>query len=135
MKFSQFIESFYDAKKFSDYYHGNVEVYKNPTGRELMTLFRQSYDSGVRLGLDKQNNIYAWIEDILHSDIEKRFKLNFILRFEYTKGRSVLFLSSGETAKNFKKYTNEKLISKLKSTFPLVKKIETSTTPAETIEI
>lgn len=135
MKFRQFLESFFDSKKFSDYHDGAVEVYKNPSGRELMTLFKSSYDSGVRIGIDKQDNIYAWIEDILHADVEKKFSLKFKLRFEYTKGRPTLYLSSGETVQNFKKNSSNSLLQKLKKIFPLAKRLETSTTPLETLEI
>lgn len=73
------------------------------------------------------------MEDYLHYDVQKKFKLKFILRFEYTKGRDTLYLSSGETEANFKKNVNKKLLDKLKKLFPLVKKIDTSTKPFNTV--
>jgi len=130
-RFAQLVrEAFHDMQKLDG---DVVEVYKNPTGQELMLLFKNSYDSGVRVGIDKRGDLYAWMEDYLHSDVSRRFNLKFALRFEYTKGRDTIFLSSGETKKNFIKSVNKRVLNRLKNTFPLVKKIETSTRPFESV--
>lgn len=106
MKFKQYItEEFWKSKKKYDYLphmDGHIEVFRNPTSSELDDLYKIAYDNGVRLGIDKNNVLYTWVEDVLHDEIEKLFNLKFMIKFEYTKGRDTLYLSSGEKGVHFK---------------------------------
>jgi hypothetical protein len=130
-KYKQYlIEKFYKSDNIKgQHYKGYVELFQNPSHQELNSLYKLSFDNGIRIGVDKSDNIYAWIEDVLHSDIKKEFKLNFKLRFEYTRNFDTLFLASGETEKNFKKNINDKLLKQFKQLFSKIKQIEMTTSP------
>ncbi len=132
-KFKTFLnERFFKADNIKNsYYSGYVEIFTDPTPKELNSLYKDSYDNGVRIGINK-NKIYVWIEDVLHNLIQKRFGLKFDVRMEYTKNGDTLFLSSEETGKNFKKL-DKKIFNKLKTMFPNITKIDYSTSPFTTV--
>jgi hypothetical protein len=130
-KFNNFyyIESFYKGNNFNtDYFKGYAEIYKNPTHSELKAISKESYDKGIRFGIDDNNDVYAWIEDILHEDIERFLKTDWKLRLEYTLNRDTLYLSSGETGKYWNDYGKPK-VKYFKEIMPSINKIEMVTKP------
>ena len=68
-------EVFYDTAKNQ---FDNANVYKNPTDSEMMSIIRHSEEKGVRIGIDEQDNIYAWNGDyLLHGAVSKALGLKF----------------------------------------------------------
>jgi len=121
-------EDFYKAMDVdSMHFKGYIEIYKNPSKTEVDGLYRESYADGVRMGIDSKNNIYVWIEDVLHDVMQRLINIKFTLRFEYTRGRPSLFLSSGESKDNFDAHINNVLLKRLKILYPNISDIKEST--------
>jgi len=131
MRFKDYIkEEFWKSKKKFDYLpktDGYIEIFRNPTSSELDDLYKIAYDNGVRLGVDNKNVLYAWVEDVLHAEIEKLFNLKFMVKFEYTKGRDILYLSTGEKGEHFKKLS-KKILDRMSNIMDF-KKIEMVSKP------
>jgi hypothetical protein len=124
-----FVESFYKGDNFIfDTYNGYAEIYLNPTHLELKTIAHDSYDHGIRFGIDAKGNMYAWIEDILHDYMEKYLKTSWKVRLEHTLGRDVLYLATGDNGKYWNEYGKPK-IDYFKEIMPTIKKIEMVSKP------
>lgn len=127
-------EDFYKGLELNhSTYKGYVEVFRNPSKREVDSLYQDSYDNGVRIGVDDKNYIYVWIEDILHDIMQKQLGIKFKVRLEYTKNRPSLFLSSGENKNNFNKNIDKVTLKRLKLMFPNIKDIKESTGKFQTV--
>jgi len=101
-----------------------VEVFKNPDQGEINDVIRTASYDGVKSGVDKDGDIYVWIDDVLHSIMEKALGMEFTIRFDYTKGNPILFLAGGMTEKQWKEHADAKLIKRIKSIFPDINSIE-----------
>jgi len=127
-KFKKFIEEDFltGIQLNSPTFKGYVEVFRNPTKREIDSIYKDSYDNGVRIGIDKKSNIYVWIEDVLHDTMEKQLKTKFVIKLSYTNNRQDMFLSAEDDKKNFDKNITKILLKRLKLIFPSIKDIKES---------
>jgi len=110
-----------------------VEVYKNPDLGEVDNVIDAAEYDGVKVGVDAKGDVYIWVDDILHAIMEKALKLEFVLRFDYTKGNPILFTASGVTQAEWKKYATPELIARLKRIFPDIKTVEQVSRPFVTL--
>ena len=62
IKKSEFYDGYMKGKSF-------IEVYKNPTSKEM----NQLSENSIRYFVHSDGTIYAWDADILHEDIAKKF--------------------------------------------------------------
>lgn len=87
-KFSQFHNAFTKNTVFGDIY---VEVFKNPTTRELGDIFKNDIHNGAR-GCIINNDIYVWSPEVLHHEISKYTDIvaNGV-RFEILNGSVIMF--------------------------------------------
>ena len=106
-----------------------VEVFKNPDMSEMRDIVNAATYDGAKSGVDKDGNIYVWIDDILHAIMEKALNLNFVIRFDYTKGNPILFLAQGMTEKDWKDNADPKLVKRVQSIFPDITSIEMVSRP------
>jgi len=106
-----------------------VEVFKNPDMSELDDVIKSARYDGAKIGIDIKNDVYVWVDDIMHYIMEKALNINFLLRFDYTKGNSILFLSQGMTEKDWNEHSNNKLLSRLKNIFSDITSIEMVSRP------
>jgi hypothetical protein len=116
-----------------NYYNKDyVEYFKNPSENDIEELYKNSFDFGIRMGIDKEGTIYAWNDGILHSDAEKLIDKNFIIKIEYTKDRNKLVLSTADmtdSTDELLKKLNKSTLVRLKLTFPLIKTITMNRKP------
>lgn len=110
-----------------------VEVYKNPDLSEVDNVIDAATYDGAKIGVDKNNDVYIWVDDILHSVMERSLEKQFVLRFDYTKGNPILFMPQGMVEADFKKHSTEKLLKRLKQIFPDIKTIEMVSRPFTTV--
>jgi hypothetical protein len=110
-----------------------VEVYKNPDLGEVDNVIDAAEYDGVKAGVDAKGDVYIWVDDILHAIMEKALNLEFVLRFDYTKGNPILFTASGVTQAEWKKNATPELITRLKKIFPDIKTVEQVSQPFNTL--
>lgn len=110
-----------------------VEVYKNPDLGEVDNVIDAAEYDGLKSGVDSKGDVYIWVDNILHAIMEKALRLEFVLRFDYTKGNMSLFTASGITQADWKKYATPELIVRLKKIFPDINKIEQVSRPFATL--
>jgi hypothetical protein len=106
-----------------------IEVFKNPDMSEMDDIVNTATYDGAKAGVDKDGNVYVWIDDILHAIMEKALKLTFVIRFDYTKGNPVLFLAGSMTEKDWKDNADPKLVKRVKNIFPDITSIELVSKP------
>lgn len=106
-----------------------IEVFKNPDVGETSNIIRAASYDGAKAGVGKNGDVYVWVDDILHSIMEKALGMEFVLRVDYTQGNPILFLAQGMTEAMWKKHSNAKLIDRLKSIFPDITSIEMVSKP------
>jgi len=129
-----FTEEFYkDANIRTGYSNEYVEIFVNPSSIEIGLIMKNSSDNGVRIGVSKQNNVFAWTEDVLHSDMEKFLKNPFVLKLQYTRGHDTLWLGTGQKLSDWKKFSDKNLVNNFKKMMPLIKKIEMQSSPFEVL--
>lgn len=83
MKFKDFLlEKFAASFKSGGEY---VEVFENPTKKEIKDANKDSYGDGVRFGIqDKPNGkLWAWKGNILHSDVVNRVPASSKIKFDF----------------------------------------------------
>jgi hypothetical protein len=110
-----------------------VEVYKNPDLGEVDNVIDAAEYDGLKAGVDTKGDVYIWVDNILHTIMEKALKLEWVLRFDYTKGNSILFTASGVTQVEWKKHATPELIARLKKIFPAIKSVEQVSRPFITL--
>jgi hypothetical protein len=82
-----------------------VEIFIDPSKYELEQLYKDSPERGVRIGVDSLGRVFAWNENILHDNMQKKLDrydgdnkgvkgIQFVLKLINTKGDKRLFLSS-----------------------------------------
>lgn len=123
-------EEFFDAYKIregkkSDY----TEVYINPDTSETRSVVKQAKYDGCKIGVDDKENIYVWIDHVMHDNVSRAMKKTFVLRFDYTKGNDTLYTGSGTTEQQFKENITPGVLNRLKKSFPNISKIEQVTRP------
>lgn len=127
-------EAFHSGHKI---HYGNqstyVEVYKNPDLSEVNNVIRAATYDGAKIGIDSNNDVYIWVDDILHSVMERALEKEFILRFDYTHGNKILFMAQGMTEAIFKKHKSDILLTRLKQIFPAITTIEMVSRPFTTV--
>ena len=106
-----------------------VEVFEEPSKKELQTLYRRSYGNGaVRLGIQdtKRATMYVWDAEYTHQNIKSETNIKFDIGFTFLVDSPDEILVYGKDLDSFEydvKYKDE-MIKKIKKHFPKVKKID-----------
>ena len=106
-----------------------VEVFKNPDMSEIDDVVDAAHYDGAKIGTDDKGDVYVWVDDVMHSIMEKALKMHFVLRFDYTKGNPILFLAQGMTEDDWEKHGDDKLIKRIKDIFQDITSIEMVSRP------
>jgi hypothetical protein len=113
-----------------------VPFYKNPYSGEIEDILKESEFDGVRIGVDKVGNIYAWDDSVVHEDVEKLKNIKFVLKLQFTKNNPSLIISTYNNRKDFEKYWTKQVAFRIKNMLPVyVKKVEWGSKPFETAHI
>lgn len=99
-------------------FKGYVEIFKNPTLLEIADITSHS-QFGVRLGVDRNHDIYAWDANILHDTIESMFGLHMPLKLEWDGDD----LHASPTVMDVGKLIDPATEAKLRRLFPNVKSV------------
>lgn len=117
MVLTYLVEKFLTGDKYRTQYHnGWAEIYKNPTAREMRDIANadENDEDSIRLGVDGDGNVYAWIYTILHDEMEKILGKKWALRFEYNYPHKELWMGDGD----WEQYGTEDLIKNLGISVP-----------------
>ena len=122
-------ESFHDYVTINNQYRGksNVELYKDPTPKEIRRAAVDSYEeSFVRLAMNRAGELFAWNGETLHKDMQKAAHESWAVRFLLnTKSNIVQVYSSQSESdiRNWEKYKHL-AIPELVKAIPNIKHIE-----------
>jgi len=119
------VEKFLTGDKYRTSYHnGWAEIYKNPTAREMRDIANaeDNDEDSIRLGVDENGKVYAWIYTILHDEMEKILGKKWVLNFEYNYPEKDLWLGNGD----WEQYGSEELVKLLSIAVPGLKSIKYS---------
>lgn len=123
-------EMLYTADKIvSPYFKGYAEIFKNPTRKEVLEIMQAAQMDGVRFGVDRLGNIFAWDDSILHADMSRRLKKDWVVMLQYTMGSPTLYLSSGSDKKDWEKAGGDDLVDRFNRMLPMIHSIEMQTRP------
>ena len=115
------VEEFLTGDKYRTAYHdGWAEIYKNPTAREMRDIANadNNDEDSIRLAVDANGNVYAWIYTILHEEMAKILNKNWLLRFEYNYPEKVMWLGSDSDEGDWEKHGSEDTLKKLSIAVP-----------------
>lgn len=134
MSFREYLaEMLYDTQKAKTlYFDGVVDIYKNPTRKEVMQIMKDADMGGARFGVDRVGDLYAWDEGLLHADMSKRLGKDWVAMFQYTLGHPTLWLSSGNSEADWKKANKLQgghLVDTFNQIIPSITSIEMQTKP------
>ena len=116
-------EEFLTANKFKSANNDYIEVYKNPNNREIRDIMKFNNDyKTIRLGVDENNDIYAWNYKVLHDEMSKYLKTKFILTLMYENNTDFLTAES-DNGDNIADNMNDIISTKLKQAIPQLKHI------------
>jgi len=133
MKFTQLLnETYYKTIKvnlrgLSGRYPTILEIFKNPSQSEIMYMIKASknndWGSGVRMGITKNGDIYAWdggtMHDLVHNHIP--FDIGLI----YDVNTPISITSDTVYKKDWDKFKqNKKVEKKLKILFPKAERLD-----------
>jgi len=124
MKFTQLLnESYYKTQKSSS--TSPIEIFKNPSTSEIKQIIKSSrqpdFFKGVRIAVDNNTDLYMWDISVLHSLV----KVPQILGLYYDYDEPQIISTDTVIKDDWDKFKNKnKLIKKLKSLFPKIKRIE-----------
>ena len=112
-------EDFLTSNKFKSANNEYIEIFKNPTNREIMSILKDNnkYKS-VRLASDKDNNLYAWKYNVLHGEMSQFLKIPFVLTFIYENGNT--FLLAEESVDEIQKNMNNELEHRISNAIPSI---------------
>jgi len=104
----------------TEYHKGYAEIFKNPAPKEIKEIAKadNNDDASVRLAMDANGDIYAWIYTILHDEMEDILKKEWVLRFEYAYPTKEIFLGSGTSSEDWETYGSPEVVGKLQRTIP-----------------
>ena len=109
----------------------NIDIFKNPASSESKNAINSGKFENARIGIDRFGTLYAWIDNVPHLNISKALGKKFILRFAYNNGYDLMFTDM--SSEEFNQNINDKILRKIKDTFPFVNKIEQIQTPFLTL--
>lgn len=125
MKFIDILnEKFY--KGIKDSFRNYVEIFENPTSKEIKEVQKLDYTGGELRGAitDKKNpTIYIWSVKIIHNYMKK--KIDFDFGFKYNNVMPELLFHDPSKYFKTKEFGElkfkEEVVNKIKKTFPKVK--------------
>lgn len=110
------------------------EVFKNPDMGEVRDIINVGSYIDAKIGIDFDDNIFVWVNDIMHTIMEEAVEVKFKLKFNYTQGNSVLFLAKDISENQWREYSNNDLNNRLKNIFPKIITIRMVSNPFSIVQ-
>jgi len=123
------VEKFLTGDNYRTSYHdGYAEIFTNPTPSEIKDIANaeNNEEASVRLAVDKNGTLYAWIYTLLHDDMEGILGKDWVLKLEYNYPDTVAWLGGDSAKKEWKKYGTNNVINKLINAIPSLNVIKYS---------
>ncbi len=124
------VEKFLTGNNYRTSYHdGYAEIFTNPKASEIKDIANaeNNDENSVRLAVDTNGTLYAWIYTLLHDDMDDILDKEWTLKFEYNYPDKVVWLGEDSAKKDWKKYGTNDVVKNLMIAIPGLTTIKYST--------